>query len=56
MDEGSKTFKQRREEERKASEATGDTRAWNCLFMRPDTVCSFCIMVVIIFMFFYIKS
>lgn len=36
--QGSKTFKQRREEERKASEASGDTRAWNSLFMRPDTV------------------
>ncbi|KAK9272986.1 hypothetical protein L1049_003367 [Liquidambar formosana] len=32
------TFKQQREEERKASEASGDTRAWNSLFMRPDTV------------------
>lgn len=36
--QGSKTLKQRREEERKASEASGDTRAWNSLFMRPDTV------------------
>ncbi|KAG6717026.1 hypothetical protein I3842_04G077500 [Carya illinoinensis] len=34
----SKTFKRKREEERKASEASGDTRAWNSLFMRPDTV------------------
>ena len=37
--QGSKTFKQKREEERKASETSGDTRAWNSLFMRPDTVC-----------------
>lgn len=37
--QGSKSFKQKREEERKASEASGDTRAWNSLFMRPDTVC-----------------
>ncbi|CAJ2633159.1 multiple RNA-binding domain-containing protein 1 [Trifolium pratense] len=37
-DQGSKTLKQRREEERKAAEASGDTRAWNSLFMRPDTV------------------
>ena len=37
--QGLKTFKQKREEERKASEASGDTRAWNSLFMRPDTVC-----------------
>ncbi|WCJ41769.1 Multiple RNA-binding domain-containing protein 1 [Euphorbia peplus] len=36
--QGLKTFKQRREDERKASEASGDTRAWNSLFMRPDTV------------------
>ncbi|PNY05823.1 multiple RNA-binding domain-containing protein 1-like, partial [Trifolium pratense] len=36
-DQGSKTLKQRREEERKAAEASGDTRAWNSLFMRPDT-------------------
>ncbi|KAK8618630.1 hypothetical protein V6N13_132616 [Hibiscus sabdariffa] len=36
--QGSKSFKQKREEERKASEASGDTRAWNSLFMRPDTV------------------
>ncbi|XVE86463.1 hypothetical protein DITRI_Ditri18aG0036200 [Diplodiscus trichospermus] len=35
---GSKTFKQKREEKRKASEASGHTRAWNSLFMRPDTV------------------
>ncbi|KAI3455775.1 hypothetical protein Pfo_012438 [Paulownia fortunei] len=34
----SKTFKQQRNAERKASEATGNTRAWNSLFMRPDTV------------------
>lgn len=33
-----KTFKQQREEQRKVSEASGDTRAWNSLFMRPDTV------------------
>ncbi|KAI5426732.1 hypothetical protein KIW84_032237 [Lathyrus oleraceus] len=37
-DQDSKTLKQRREEERKAAEASGDTRAWNSLFMRPDTV------------------
>ncbi|XP_057438788.1 uncharacterized protein LOC130730728 [Lotus japonicus] len=37
-DQSSKTLKQRREEERKAAEAGGDTRAWNSLFMRPDTV------------------
>ncbi|KAK2983307.1 hypothetical protein RJ640_011630 [Escallonia rubra] len=35
---GTKTFKQQREEERKTSEASGNTRAWNSLFMRPDTV------------------
>jgi multiple RNA-binding domain-containing protein 1 len=33
-----KTFKQKREEQRKASEAGGDTKAWNSLFMRPDTI------------------
>lgn len=33
-----KTFKQQREEDRKASEASGDIKAWNTLFMRPDTV------------------
>lgn len=37
--QGSKSFKQKREEERKASEAGGDTKAWSSLFMRPDTVC-----------------
>ncbi|BFG28347.1 hypothetical protein CerSpe_146210 [Prunus speciosa] len=36
--QGSKTLKQRREDERKASEASGDTRAWNSLYMRSDTV------------------
>ncbi|PON51366.1 Splicing factor-like protein [Trema orientale] len=36
--QGSKTFKQRREEERKALEASGDTKAWNTLFMRPDAI------------------
>lgn len=34
----SKTLKQQREEERKASEARGNTQAWNSLYMRPDTV------------------
>ncbi|KZV41921.1 multiple RNA-binding domain-containing protein 1-like [Dorcoceras hygrometricum] len=34
----SKTLKQQREEERKASEARGNTKAWNSLYMRPDTV------------------
>ncbi|KAL0912269.1 hypothetical protein M5K25_018231 [Dendrobium thyrsiflorum] len=33
-----KNLKQRREEQKKASEASGDTRAWNSLFMRQDTV------------------
>ncbi|XP_010491251.1 PREDICTED: probable RNA-binding protein 19 [Camelina sativa] len=33
-----KTFKQKREEQRKASEALGNTKAWNSLFMRPDTI------------------
>ncbi|KAI6674139.1 hypothetical protein NL676_002045 [Syzygium grande] len=33
-----KTFKQQREEDRKALEASGDTKAWNTLFMRTDTV------------------
>ncbi|KAG4954373.1 hypothetical protein JHK87_039967 [Glycine soja] len=37
-DQRSKTLKQQREEKRKADEASGDTRAWNSLFMRPDTV------------------
>ncbi|KAL0398082.1 UNVERIFIED_CONTAM: putative RNA-binding protein 19 [Sesamum radiatum] len=36
--QSSKTFKQQRDAERKASEASGNTRAWNSLFMRPDTV------------------
>ncbi|CAH9138526.1 unnamed protein product [Cuscuta epithymum] len=34
----SKTFKQLRNEERKASETNGDRRGWNSLFMRTDTV------------------
>ncbi|KAK1420340.1 hypothetical protein QVD17_21855 [Tagetes erecta] len=38
FDHHSKTFKQQREEKRKKSEISGDTRAWNSLFMRPDTV------------------
>ncbi|KAI0498956.1 hypothetical protein KFK09_019854 [Dendrobium nobile] len=33
-----KNLKQQREEQKKASEANGDTRAWNSLFMRQDTV------------------
>lgn len=33
-----KTFKQKRVEEKKASEAAGNTQAWNSLFMRADTV------------------
>lgn len=33
-----KTFKQKKEEQRKASEAGGNTKSWNSLFMRPDTV------------------
>ncbi|KAL5978751.1 hypothetical protein ACLOJK_029868 [Asimina triloba] len=38
VDEVPKTLKQQREEQRKVSEASGDSRAWNSLFMRPDTV------------------
>ncbi|KAF7831239.1 multiple RNA-binding domain-containing protein 1 [Senna tora] len=38
MDQNSKSLKQKREEERKAAEASGDTRSWNSLFMRSDTV------------------
>ncbi|KAL3635204.1 hypothetical protein CASFOL_019751 [Castilleja foliolosa] len=34
----SKTLKQKRNGERKASEASGNTRAWNTLFMRADTI------------------
>ncbi|CAH8345378.1 unnamed protein product [Eruca vesicaria subsp. sativa] len=33
-----KTFKQKKEEARKASEAGGNTKAWNSLFMRQDTI------------------
>ncbi|XP_074269946.1 multiple RNA-binding domain-containing protein 1-like isoform X2 [Silene latifolia] len=33
-----KTLKRRREEEKKISEADGNTRAWNSLYMRPDTI------------------
>lgn len=33
-----KTFKEKRAEEKKASEAAGNTQAWNSLFMRSDTV------------------
>ncbi|KAH7839984.1 hypothetical protein Vadar_010969 [Vaccinium darrowii] len=36
--ESLKTFKQKREKEKKALEASGNTQAWNSLFMRPDTV------------------
>ncbi|XP_060195595.1 uncharacterized protein LOC132624868 [Lycium barbarum] len=36
--QSSNTFKQRRQEEKKASEASGNTRSWNTLFMRQDTV------------------
>ncbi|CAA2964808.1 multiple RNA-binding domain-containing 1 isoform X1 [Olea europaea subsp. europaea] len=34
----SKTFKQQRNEERKASETSGNMRGWNSFFMRTDTV------------------
>ncbi|XP_078171883.1 uncharacterized protein LOC144565914 isoform X2 [Carex rostrata] len=33
-----KSLKKMREEQRKDAEASGDTRAWNSLYMRPDTV------------------
>ncbi|KAK9929377.1 hypothetical protein M0R45_026479 [Rubus argutus] len=36
--QASKSLKQQREEKRKASEASGDTRAWNTLYIRTDTV------------------
>ncbi|RZC91701.1 hypothetical protein C5167_027768 [Papaver somniferum] len=36
--QASKSFKQQKDDQRKATEAGGDTRAWNSLFMRPDTV------------------
>ncbi|KAL3679101.1 hypothetical protein R1sor_022057 [Riccia sorocarpa] len=35
---GATKYKQERETQRKAAEAGGDKRAWNMLFMRPDTV------------------
>lgn len=35
---GLNTFKQKREDQKKASETSGDTRAWNSLFMHPDTI------------------
>ncbi|XP_076939997.1 multiple RNA-binding domain-containing protein 1-like [Bidens hawaiensis] len=38
FDQHSKTFKQQRKEKRKKSEISGDTRAWNSLLMRQDTV------------------
>ncbi|XP_059625084.1 uncharacterized protein LOC132268271 isoform X2 [Cornus florida] len=38
VNQSSKTLKQQREEEEKKSEASGNTQAWNSLFMRPDTV------------------
>ncbi|CAI9090689.1 OLC1v1025512C3 [Oldenlandia corymbosa var. corymbosa] len=34
----SKTLKQKKLDAKKASEATGNTRSWNSLFMRPDTI------------------
>ncbi|KAI3973091.1 hypothetical protein MKX01_019749 [Papaver californicum] len=34
----SKTCKQQKDDQRKATEAGGDTRTWNSLLMRPDTV------------------
>ncbi|XP_008383339.1 multiple RNA-binding domain-containing protein 1 [Malus sylvestris] len=36
--QASKSLKKQREDKKKASEASGDTRAWNSLFMHPDTV------------------
>ncbi|KAL3523166.1 hypothetical protein ACH5RR_016000 [Cinchona calisaya] len=36
--QSAKTFKQQKVEERKASEASGNTRSWNSWFMRSDTV------------------
>ncbi|KAL6549886.1 hypothetical protein OROMI_020374 [Orobanche minor] len=38
INNASKTLKQQRISERKESEATGNIRAWNTLFMRPDTI------------------
>ncbi|WJX78893.1 hypothetical protein P8452_62073 [Trifolium repens] len=38
MSPKTKALKLSNNEERKAAEASGDTRAWNSLFMRPDTV------------------
>ncbi|KAF3789922.1 putative RNA-binding protein 19 [Nymphaea thermarum] len=38
VEKNSLNFKQQKEEERKASEASGNTRSWNSLFMRQDTV------------------
>ncbi|XP_058197334.1 multiple RNA-binding domain-containing protein 1 isoform X2 [Rhododendron vialii] len=36
--ESLKTFKQKKQKERKSLEASGNTQAWNSLFMHPDTV------------------
>ncbi|KAG5562409.1 hypothetical protein RHGRI_005218 [Rhododendron griersonianum] len=38
--ESLKTFKQKKQKERKSLEASGNTQAWNSLFMRPDTDCA----------------
>lgn len=38
LSQGSNTLKQRRQEEKKAAEASGDTRAWNSFFFHHDTV------------------
>lgn len=38
MGPGSTKFKQEKESQRKAAELSGNTKAWNPLFMRPDTV------------------
>jgi multiple RNA-binding domain-containing protein 1 len=33
------SLKQQKLDQRKASEISGDTRAWNSFYMRQDTVC-----------------
>ncbi|XP_024381120.1 uncharacterized protein [Physcomitrium patens] len=38
MGPGSTKFKQEKESQRKAAELSGNTKAWNPLFMRPDTI------------------
>ena len=49
-------LKQQKLEQKKASEISGDTRAWNSFYMRQDTVWFYLSFVITLLFFGYLNS